>query len=251
MARYSEAIAVYARRVVEGLLDADVADFDLPESVAVPDLEVDAADFTVELDLLAAYGMQAPALTIDSEGPVPVALALILPTPWGGIVGAGLRDWRGTHGFDDWADRVLRLLAAGDGLPRGLELVPREEVRAGFLRRATAFLATRIAAVGELRSQDWATATLRLPRRVGAGAIAVPGCDFSVSTNTNGLRVLYSGAYRIAGNHFGHPTSPVSRGLQAGDYIFGVDGGPYGHQVQWDRNGVVTLPGPPSVHLNY
>jgi hypothetical protein len=81
--------------------------------------------------------------------------------------------------------------------------------------------------------------------------VAVPGCDFVVSTDTGGLRVLFSGAYRLTGNNFGHPTSPVSRVLQAGDYFFGVDGGPYGHDIQWDLNAIVTLPGPPSVHLNY
>jgi hypothetical protein len=251
MARYSEASEAVARSVVERLISVEPADFDVPDGIALPDLELDASDFTFELDLLGTYALDAPAMFLDDDGPIPVALSLILPTPWGGMDGSGLRDWAGTREFADWADHVVPLLAPGRELPSGVERVPREKARAGFLRRATAFLATRIAAVHEFGSLDWATSTLSVPRRLGAERVVVPGCDFSVSTDRYGLRVLYSGAYRIAGNYFGHPTSPVSRTLQAGDYRFGVDGGPYGNDAQWDRNGVVTLPGPPSMHLNY
>ena len=81
--------------------------------------------------------------------------------------------------------------------------------------------------------------------------MSTPGCNFTVSTNSTGLRVFWSGAYRVSPNYFNHPTTPTVSVLQSGTYVFGVDGGAYGNQIQWDLNAVVTLPGNPNVHLNY
>lgn len=78
-----------------------------------------------------------------------------------------------------------------------------------------------------------------------------PGCTFSVNAISSGLRVHWSGAYRISGNYFSHPTSPASSVLQSGVYIFGVDGGAY-TSPRWDTCTKVTLPGPhTSIMLNY
>ena len=92
---------------------------------------------------------------------------------------------------------------------------------------------------------------LSLPRRARSSPIPTPGCNFTVTTNSSGLRVLWSGAYRISGNYFSHPTTPTASVLQSGSYIFGVDGGAYGTNAQWDKKAVVTLPGRPSMHLNF
>ncbi len=79
---------------------------------------------------------------------------------------------------------------------------------------------------------------------------ALPGCRFTVTSNTPGLRALWSPAYGLASNAFGHPTSPVFSYLLSGTYIFGVDGGAYVNPA-WDH-AHVTLPGPnTSVHLNF
>ena len=39
--------------------------------------------------------------------------------------------------------------------------------------------------------------------------------------------------------------------VEAGTYIFGVKGGAYSNAIQWDQQAVCTLPGTPSVHLNF
>jgi hypothetical protein len=108
---------------------------------------------------------------------------------------------------------------------------------------ARVFIANRIAGIREL--EDRATPTLRLSGQT------TPGCAFDVHTASKGLRVHWSGAYRISGNYFGHPTSPASSVLQSGVYVFGVDGGAY-TSTQWDTATKVTLPGPhTSITLNY
>jgi hypothetical protein len=55
----------------------------------------------------------------------------------------------------------------------------------------------------------------------------------------------------LSPNYFSHPTTPTIGVLQSGTYVFGVDGGAYGNQLQWDLRTVVTLPGSRYAHLNY
>jgi hypothetical protein len=113
------------------------------------------------------------------------------------------------------------------------------------------FLATRIAAIHEF-GDKFRNASLQMLHRAGsARRVATAGCNFTVSSNTEGLRVFWSGAYRLSGNYFGSPTTPVTSVMQSGTYVFGVDGGAYGSAIQWDRSAVAVLPGTPSVHLNY
>ncbi len=133
----------------------------------------------------------------------------------------------------------------------------REEARETFIRRATDFLARRIAFVRALRDQRgpqtlWlGLSFLRFRQLTRGPQITTPGCTFTVSSNSSGLRVFWSGAYYVKPHYFNHPTSPTSSVLQSGTYIFGVDGGAYGSNIQWDLNAVVSLPGSPFVHLNY
>ena len=130
-----------------------------------------------------------------------------------------------------------------------------KEARESFIENATKSLACRIAAVGQSGSnrisQPSVAHNLKIPRRIGAVPKSTPGCLFTVTSNSPGLRVFWSGAYYITSHYFGAPTSPATSVLQSGTYIFGVDGGAYGSTVQWDKNAVCSLPGQPYVHLNY
>jgi hypothetical protein len=72
-----------------------------------------------------------------------------------------------------------------------------------------------------------------------------------VTTRSDGLRVYWSGAYRIAFHYFDGPTSPVANVLQSGTYVFGVKGGRYGTEVRWDPDDVVSLPGKPRLHMDF
>ena len=92
---------------------------------------------------------------------------------------------------------------------------------------------------------------LNLPQFSGGPRIQVPACSFSVHTNSRGLSAYWSGAYYISSNYHGAPTTPAVGPLQAGTYIFGVKGGAYSNAIQWDQQAVCTLPGTPSVHLNF
>jgi hypothetical protein len=155
----------------------------------------------------------------------------------------------------------------------GYETMSPEQAVFNFREQASSFLATRMAGVRELREEGaersaprMATAgggfdyeeeekpppvTLKVAQRVGGNNVNTPGCEFEVSTDSCGLRVFWSGAYRESPNFFNRPTSPTSSVLQSGTYMFGVDGGDYGNVIQWDRNAIVALPGLPSVHLNF
>jgi hypothetical protein len=125
-----------------------------------------------------------------------------------------------------------------------------------FKSRAINFLATRMDSVRNFRErgfeENWGQhALLSFRQKAGGPKVTTPGCSFNVSTNSNGLRVFWSGAYYISPNYFSHPTSPATSVLQSGIYLFGVDGGVYGNTIQWDVSAVVSLPGNPYIHLNY
>ena len=51
---------------------------------------------------------------------------------------------------------------------------------------------------------------------------ALPGYQFEVETDTQGLTVVYGGANYLKARPFQAPTSPVSQWIQPGGWIFGV-----------------------------
>ena len=254
MAEYTDDDARDAKKIVESLLEDPQADFELKHSLVISDLEADAAEFTADLELLKAIGADAPALSISSEDFIPIALSLIAGPSW--------QDWPYIRGgrrryypfFDEWLYE-LRSSLSKERTPGGIHTVSRKQARSTFLSRATDFLATRIAAIRTLdgrESHKWPSISqLNMFQRVGGPQISTPGCNFTVSTNSNGLRVFWSGAYRISPNYFSHPTTPTTSVLQAGTYVFGVDGGAYGNVIQWDTSAVISLPGIPYTHLHY
>lgn len=258
MADYSEAEARDARRIVKRLLDSEQGTPDLEGALVVSDIESDAAEFASELQLLKEVGVDAPGVRLGGEELIPVALSLIAGASWPFYPLTGVarsRQWRDHPFFHEWAYFYLHSLSEEGGRFRGFETMSREQARATFLKRATDFLATRMAAVRDLdrpQSRRWSGISyLNVLQRTGGPRVSTPGCHFTVSTNSNGLRVFWSGAYRVSPNYFSHPTTPTLGVLQSGTYVFGVDGGAYGNQIQWDLNAVVTLPGSPHAHLNY
>jgi hypothetical protein len=258
MPDYSDQEARKARRIVERLLDVDQEAPDIEDMLVVSDIESDAAEFVAEMRLLEAIGVDAPAVRVGEEELVPVALSLIAGTGWQRLppMGGGRSPaWHNHPFFHELAYDYFRSFFEERERFPAFATISREHARSTFLKRASEFLATRLAAVNEYlkkRSNRWAgLAFLNMLQRTGGPRILTPGCHFSVSTNTTGLRVFWSGAYRVSPNYFSHPTTPTVGVLQSGTYVFGVDGGAYGNQIQWDLNAVVSLPGRPHAHLNY
>lgn len=256
MPDYSEDEAREARRIVDGLLHPEQPSVDLENGISVSDIESDVAEFSAELQLLEAIDIDVPVARVGKGESVPVALSLLAgaesPLPQFLAESSRLR-W--DRHFRDSADVFIRSLFDDRDRGGGIATVPRNQARATFLDHATDFLATRISAVRDLdrgQSSRWSNASvLYILQRAGGPMISTPGCQFAVSTNTKGLRVFWSGAYRLSSNYFSHPTTPALGVLQSGTYVFGVDGGRYGKSIQWDLNAVVTLPGSPHAHLNY
>lgn len=256
MAEYSREDVEQALGLVRQLLDGDAEDINAPEDVAILDVEEDARTFSDDLALLDEIDADVPALVLGDGEAVPVSLAHSLgladrPSPFGPRPSLG-RSPRAGRFFRDAIQQMLREYRATDGMA----VLPRRTARDGFVRRGAEFLATRIAFVRKFRegfgARGWNQGALLSIRQWRTGPrVNTPGCHFVVSTNSHGLRVLWSGAYFVTPNSFAYPTSPASNVLQAGTYIFGVDGGAYGNSAQWDHNAVVSLPGPPSVHLHY
>src|SRR5262245_2809414 len=154
MADYSDEEARDARRIIDRLVESRDGAPEVEDSLVVSDIESDAADFTAELELLSLVGANMPAVRVGGEELVPVALSLLggpgfFPYP----SAAALRDrmWRRHPFFEEWAYYVLRSLREEDNRYRGLETLSLEKARETFVRRATDFLAIRIAAVRELR----------------------------------------------------------------------------------------------------
>ena len=164
----------------------------------------------------------------DDDIPVTIAISEILPDRGGlSLDSPRYRSW--------FFERIARFRS--DFLD---VRVARETMR----HLAARFIASRIAGIREIGEHSTTAVRLQLNGQV------TPGCHFSVRTNSPGLRVHWSGAYRISRNYFSHPTSPAQSVLQSGVYVFGVDGGAY-TSVQWDKS-KVTLPGPQtSIQLNY
>jgi hypothetical protein len=235
----------------------------MESDVAISDVEADATEFGTELEFLEDFDRDTPAIVVGGVAPggaglpaeaIPVALSVVIAQalPWTPGVPPHGHPWRSSPLQTQLALEALSQALANRwrDLP-GLVTISRDHARSTFLRRGAAFLATRLSSVGTLRNQAGKDPRLTVYQRVGGPRISIPGCKFAVSTNSPGLRVFWSGAYRLSGNYFSHPTTPARGVLQAGTYIFGVDGGAYGNATQWDTSAVVTLPGQPMVHLNY
>jgi len=248
-----------AERIVQSLFDEEVVP-ELEETLVISDLEGNIAAFKIDLWILERIGRRAPALRLDGDEAVPVALSYLAPQfSWRTI--PTMRELP-LHEYPypiDW------LLYTTESFLNHIEeqrfeefvTIDRDEAQVTFRRRATDFLGTRIDAIRRFQEREtyqtplWpGLSLLNIPQRAGGSRKITPGCHFSVSTNSSGLRVFWSGAYYIASNYFSHPTSPATSTLMSGIYVFGVDGGPY-NTIQWDRNAIIRLPGVPHVHLNY
>lgn len=250
----------YARTIVEGFLSREEFNAELPRGVSVADVEADAEDFAADLEVLALTGAPIPAMRIQAYGErdmglVPVALSTLLGETY-------TRAWP----YRDWRQReypysprfafdvAIATESAMNQAVGQYESISEDRARETFIDRAANFLATRFRAVMETGDREYpawpAFSMLTLRQRKRGVLVQAPGCTFTVSTNSSGLRVHWSGAYRISWNYFSQPTSPISAPLQAGTYVFGVDGGAFGNAIQPD-SAVVSLPGAPSVHLNY
>lgn len=257
MAEYSEGDAHNARRIVDRLLSDERTALDIDKDIVVYDLQRDAVDFSSDLALLEDIRADVPAIRIAGEYLVPMSLSSFAGPQWFGYPSVpifGSRHWRRNPFIYEWAHDLFRSLRRNDNSPDGIETMSRKEARSTFAERASDFLATRIAAVrafGGRQQKQSAPPLLNILQKAGGVRVTTPGCNFSISTNSPGLRVFWSGAYRISSNYFSHPTTPTSGVLQAGTYVFGVDGGAYGNLIQWDTNAVVSLPGLPHAHLNY
>jgi len=241
---------------MERLINREAAGLDLEQDLVVSDVESDTTTFSNELDLLAELDANVPAVRIADET-VPVSLETAIGQsrlfPLFGFSDA--RAWRSHPFFHEAVYYYLRPMLR-EGKFDGFTSLNRKEARTTFMRRATDFVATRISAVRGYRNnesrQAWhRPSLLNLRQLIGGRQVATPGCHFTVSTNSSGLRVFWSGAYYVTPNNFNHPTTPTSSVLQSGTYIFGVDGGAYGNKVSWDFNLVVSLPGLPYAHLNF
>jgi hypothetical protein len=243
---------VRAGEILGRLFQGERAAGDLESGLSIADIEGDISQFLAEVDLLRSIGSDFPAMNVAEGPPVPVSLLFHISGragPAWPIAGAPF--W--AYGRERLYDALRAVRTLGDRPP-----LPLETARNNFSSRAQAFLATRLAALGSRAAGGHPGSPpplpphmLNLPQFVGGPPAQVSGCHFSVKTNSPGLAAYWSGAYYISPNYLGSPTTPAVGVLQAGTYIFGINGGAYGSTVQWDTNKVCSLPGVPSVHLHY
>jgi hypothetical protein len=247
MAGFSEADAYHAEKIVEQLMHRGERAIEIENDIVVYDLELDTAQFLIELEIFREFDVRVPAMRVGDNS-VPVSLRAIFGDTWPMLASVrGNRRYLHRMSYELFYDMIQALWS--EGQIDEFHPISREDARNIFKRRATDFLATRIAAV---RGERWEMpASLSFRQKTGGPRVMTPGCYFTVTTNSPGLRVFWSGASWINPNYFQHPTSPATSVLQSGIYVFGVDGGAYGSKIQWDENATVSLPGDPQVHLNY
>lgn len=255
VADYTDTLGLDARQIVENLLRAEQPSMDMDDRVSIVDLARDAAEFAADIELLEEMGMEAPVVRVGEDAAVPVALSLIAGPRWPSIGREIGSRWRSHPLLSALSHQYLRSVLETRERFGSFETLPTGIARATFVMRAADFLTVRMKAVREFDgfpSQTWhGNSFLHIPQRPRGPVIATPGCRFTVTTDSPGLRVFWSGAYWVTSNYFGHPTTPTDGVLQAGTYVFGVDGGAYGNEIQWDFNAVVALPGRPHMHMNY
>jgi len=250
---YSEEDARDADRIAARLLEGEPPR-ELEAGFSIEDVDTDAIEFVADLAVVDAVGRKVPAMEVAGGPPVPVSLSLILR----GLPGDVRHLYRYDRYWYEVAHRVLRDESPALSEP-GFTRLDVGEARESFRFRVVDFLANRLAAVRRRRTDGArgedhlpeTQATLQLPQYRGGPVSSVPGCHFSVVTRSSGLTAYWSGAYYISRNYHAAPTSPAKAPLQAGTYIFGVDGGAYGNRIRWGRNQICTLPGNPSVTLPF
>lgn len=255
MAEYSEADRQQAQRYVEALLgDSDASTGELEQGFSIADVQRHARQFIAELEFVDRIGEKFPTISIGDGVRIPVSLST-----YSGIDLIGHDLYFGLSRSP--SSLLYDLFYSFRRDPhREFEFVQTESARKYFISGATDFLATRLSAVRNWFHSESGRSTphggpppsqLTFPPRNGRPPTSVPGCFFSVFSNTQMLSAYWSGAYYLSSNYFCHPTSPAQSILQAGTYIFGVNGGAYGNNIQWGTQSVCSLPGNSSVHLNY
>src|SRR3546814_2538739 len=162
---------------------------DWSSDVCSSDLEADAHEFSEELDLLDDLDLGVPAFRIGGEGEqVPVTVSLALGGTW------PLR-----FAFAQYANRrLLRHLLLqeldfdlrGVLSPQDYETISPEQAQHAFIRRATEFLATRIAAMRSLTNASHrpdsktSFSFLRLLQQTRGKYLHTPACNLLVTTNS-------------------------------------------------------------------
>lgn len=245
----------HARNVVENLIKNGEQKgllTELKDGLSVVDIQENAEQFIAEMYLLKRLGIDFPALPFGDNHPVPITLTEFIPY-WSPTL---VRTITFQHDFDLFWKRFFRQLIQR-GLARfgkAVEELRLSDAKESFVTHASKFLASRIAGHRMLATDGplgQPPPELNMLKFFGGPRTNVPGCHFSVHTNSPGLSTYWSGAYYISPNYHGAPTTPAKGVLQAGTYVFGINGGAYGSTVQWDTNAVCTLPGTPSVHLQF
>lgn len=244
---YSQRDLGVAQQVIQGLFNREFNNHDLGEGVTIADIEKDVEHFIKDLRFLKEFRLNVPAIRVGEQGElIPIELSYFLEV--NGLANALFgRYWLNRFEWPFMRDEIYYAIS------RNENQIPIDKAQSVFENLASRFLASRIAGVREFMQRQNGPEQVRflnIFQKKGSRRIPTPGCTVRVSTNTSGLRVLWSGGYVISPKFFAAPTSPVSSTLQSGTYIFGVDGGAYGSEPQWDKV-LVTLPGNPKIHLDF
>jgi hypothetical protein len=264
MADYTEADLKRARGIVDSLASGARGRGDreykfrgdIEDGLSIADLETHAEQFYNELNTIDYLGLNFPAISIDGAT-IPVALSEALPDNSGWVPG-WTTVWRRFLPPGYFSEQLYNELRRGmRRFGEEIRWLPGREADETFVARASEFLASRIA--GRRAFGDGASLPpdgpppikFNMQKFIGGPPTHVVGCSFSVHTCSANLSAYWSGAYLIRSNYHGAPTTPAVGPLQAGTYVFGINGGAYGTKVQWDTNKVCTLPGMNSVRLQY
>lgn len=208
--------------IVEGR--ADATELRILDAFSAFDVPRDTHDFQWQMAIASALELEVPALAVKAGPPIPIKVEI--PSVW-------------SQSLDRDAEARRRYNEVKESYDVRVSV---KEARSAFRTLAITFLSTRIAGVNLWAAGRWASAELRVPRSIWEkNIVPAPGCQFTVVTKNDGLRVFWSGAYYISKKYFGGPTNPARSVLQSGNYVFGIDGGAYVETV-WD-DAQVMLPG--------
>ena len=203
----------------------------LPTGLSIIDLESHAARFQAVIAVLTFLEREFPALRLGrrihrSRVPRSRVAPLVRSVPWALASRVHVLP-NGIPGSLPRAPCDRPPTASRSALRNvGFRSSEPERGEQTFVERSAESLSHRVATAESTdREPPPPTTTLNIPPTDGAPPAEVTGCQFTVNTNTSGLRVFWSGAYYIVPSFFGAPTTPAFGTLQSGTYVFGVDGG--------------------------
>lgn len=230
-----------ARQYASGLVEASDEPFISPSGFSlVPDLYETVGQFRHLSAVCSIAGREIPCAVIEESPPLPFNfLSRVMPEPF-------LPD----HvGLLDYLQRIELAPQVLEGMGFESEWLSSGEASEAFHEHLWRFIHARLVGFREPDAFRDATRVAIVPPPGDSASQLTLGLNFSVHTQSEGLKVYYSKAAVLDPQYFGQPSTPVEGLIGTGVFLFGA--AKVGALPQFDRTTKYTIPPHTEAHLAY